>query len=247
MLDRFHASLRHWLRLLGGTTPRAHVLERPGVTGSVFPAAPERSVVNSVVFDDAAALAAAYDDFAAAYDEIGAAWTVWARPGHAEAVALLESKGHVLDAAPEAMARDLRQPPPRPTDLDDWTAAGDIAEVGPINDVAYAFGTDSFARAFRGMSPEAFRVYLASVDGRPCASTTTVDLDGNCEVTMVAVLPEARGRGLAGKLIAHALADAAERGMETSTLAATEMGRPTYERLGYRPLGPVQMWELRRA
>ena len=40
----------------------------------------------------------------------------------------------------------------------------------------------------------------------------TVDLDRNTEVQMVAVVPEARGQGLAGKLLGHALADAGERG-----------------------------------
>ena len=51
------------------------------------------------------------------------------------------------------------------------------------------------------------------------------------------MVPEARGRGIAGKLLAHALADAAERGLETSTLVATPLGRPVYERLGYREFG----------
>jgi predicted acetyltransferase len=63
----------------------------------------------------------------------------------------------------------------------------------------------------------------------------------------VAVAPEARGRGLSGKLLAHALADAAERGLETSTLVSTRLGRPVYERLGYQALGSLQMWERRRA
>jgi GNAT superfamily N-acetyltransferase len=62
---------------------------------------------------------------------------------------------------------------------------------------------------------------------------------------MVAVVPEARGRNIAGKLLGHALADAAERGLETSTLVATRLGRPVYERLGYRPFGVLQMWERR--
>jgi predicted GNAT family acetyltransferase len=62
---------------------------------------------------------------------------------------------------------------------------------------------------------------------------------------MVAVVPEARGQGLSGKLIAHALADAVERGRRTSTLVATKLGRPVYEKLGYRPLGVLEMWERR--
>jgi predicted GNAT family acetyltransferase len=62
---------------------------------------------------------------------------------------------------------------------------------------------------------------------------------------MVAVLPEARGQGLSGKLIAHALADAVDRGVTTSTLVATPLGRPVYERLGFRGLGVLEMWERR--
>jgi predicted acetyltransferase len=62
---------------------------------------------------------------------------------------------------------------------------------------------------------------------------------------MVAVVPEARGRNIAGNLLAHALADAADRGLETSTLVATRLGRPVYERLGYRSFGTLQMWERR--
>ncbi len=64
---------------------------------------------------------------------------------------------------------------------------------------------------------------------------------------MVAVVPEARGLGIAGKLLRHALADAAERGLETSTLISTRLGRPVYERLGYREAGTLQMWEKRPA
>ena len=61
----------------------------------------------------------------------------------------------------------------------------------------------------------------------------------------MATVPAARGRGLATALMAHALADARERGRTTSTLQATDLGRPVYERLGYRSLGEIQMWEKR--
>jgi ribosomal protein S18 acetylase RimI-like enzyme len=60
---------------------------------------------------------------------------------------------------------------------------------------------------------------------------------------MVAVVPEARGRGIARKLLGHALADAAERGNETATLIATPLGYPVYQRAGFEPLERVSMWE----
>ena len=75
----------------------------------------------------------------------------------------------------------------------------------------------------------------------------THDHEGDCGVYAVATVPEARGRGLTSALLAHALADARERGCTTTTLEATRMGHSVYERLGYRPLGPVAMWERRRA
>jgi predicted GNAT family acetyltransferase len=43
----------------------------------------------------------------------------------------------------------------------------------------------------------------------------------------------------------HALADARERGRTTSSLQASDAGRPIYERVGYRSLGEFEMWEKR--
>jgi ribosomal protein S18 acetylase RimI-like enzyme len=71
-----------------------------------------------------------------------------------------------------------------------------------------------------------------------------VDHEGNSEVQMVAVVPEARGSGITGKLLGHALADARERGNDTATLIATALGYPVYERAGFEPLERVSMWEL---
>lgn len=72
-----------------------------------------------------------------------------------------------------------------------------------------------------------------------------LDHGGDAEVNFVATVPEARGRGLAGSLMTLALDDARERGRVTTTLVATKLGRPVYERMGYRPLGTVEMWEHR--
>ena len=239
--------MRHWARLVGHGSPGARVVERDGVVGAVVPAAPERAVVNSVLYESADGLAAAYDDVAAAYAEIGAAWTVWVPSRDEPAQALLERAGHVLDAQPEMMAIDLRQGVERPADgaLEDWTADGDPAEVGPLNDRAYTFGTDSFSRALSRLPGEEIAVYLARREGRATGCLMIVDHERNADVEMVAVVPEARGHNLAGKLLGHALADAAERGLETSTLVATKLGRPVYERLGYRSFGTLQMWERR--
>jgi GNAT superfamily N-acetyltransferase len=238
--------MQRWLGLVARASPGAHLVERDGVVASVVPAAPERAVVNSVIYDDAGGLAAAYDEIASAYAEAGATWTVWVPSEDRRTAEFLEGAGHALDADPAVMWADLsRSERPPAGALEDWTAEGDPADVGPLNDRAYTFGTDSFTRAFQSLPTDGLRVYVARVDGGPAGCLTIVDHDRNADVEMVAVVPEARGHGIAGKLLGHALADAAERGLETSSLVATKLGRPVYERLGYRQFGALHMWERR--
>jgi len=246
VIDRVYEAISHMYRLIGQSSDGAQALERDGVLAAVVPAAPERAVVNSVVYGTADGLAAAYDEVASAYGEIGARWTVWVRPGDDEAARFLESRGHVLDAEPFAMIHNLKDLKRPPADaLMNWTAEGDLADVGPINDRAYGFGTDSFTRALGRWPGGSAHVYVARDDGRPVACLLMTDHEGNSDLELVAVLPEARGRGLSGKLLGHALADAAERGNETSTLVATKLGYPVYERAGYRALEQIPMWERR--
>jgi GNAT superfamily N-acetyltransferase len=243
--ERVQSSLGHACRLIAGASDGARLFERDGVLAAVVPVAPERSVVNAATYAHPKALHGAYDELAAAYDDIGAQWTVWVHPDDGEPAALLRERGHVLDAQPEAMARALDDPPGRPQ-LEDWTAEGSMKDVGVLNDLAYGYGNHSFRHALSGISGDEVRVYVACVHGKPAGCLMTVDDDWNTDIAWVAVEPEARGRGLSGKLLAHALADAAERGQRTSTLVSTKLGRPVYERLGFRALGRLQMWERRR-
>ena len=74
----------------------------------------------------------------------------------------------------------------------------------------------------------------------------SLDHGGDCSIWWVATVPEARGHGLAPGLMRRALADGRARGCEVSTLQATKLGRPVYERLGYRGFGTIEMWERRR-
>ena len=244
MIERVVDGLFAFCGLLGSTSEGAHTIDRDGVRAAVVPAAPERAVANSVVYRNADALEAVYDELAAAYAEIGANWTVWEWPDDDAPGRFLEGRGHVLDAQPAAMIRDLAGlERPSPDALPDWTADGDFSVVGPLNDRAYGFDTDSFTRAMSTSPGESTHVYVAHDHGEAVGCVLVTDDDGNADVESVAVLPEARGRGISGKLMQHALVDAAERGNETSTLVATALGYPVYERLGYRSLGRFAMWE----
>jgi GNAT superfamily N-acetyltransferase len=247
VLGAAYAALTHFLRVLSRGSEGARLIEREGVLAAVIPAAPERSVLNSVTYGHADGLGDGYDEIAAAYESIGAQWTVWARHGDADAATLLAERGHVLDAEPEAMGRSLANPPERP-ELDvEWTDRGSLHDLAELNDLAYGYGDGSFAKTLPGISIDDGVVYVARTGGDPVGCLLMSDHGSNSDVEWVAVAPEARGRGLSGKLLEHALADAAERGLETSTLVSTRLGRPVYERLGYQALGSLQMWERRRA
>lgn len=244
MWARMRASMAAFCRAAGGRSPLGHLYEKTGVLATVVPEAPDRSVVNAVVYEHAGALAATLDDLADVFERAGVrAWSVWVPEPDRGAAKLVEQAGYRLDASPAAMVLDL-DGFERPAGDLDWTDEGDLETLTRINDDSYSFPDRPWSKAFSHV-PEEARVYLANRDGEPASGLLTFDWEGDCAIELVATAPGARGRGLAGTLLAHALADARHRGLEASTLQATEMGRPVYERLGYRSIGAYQLWERR--
>jgi ribosomal protein S18 acetylase RimI-like enzyme len=227
----------------GSEGARAVALD--GVLAAVVPTSPERSVLNSVIYESAGALEQALDRLAVMYEKAGVrAWTVWVPDRDTAAAATLERAGHRLDALPTAMAMDLggfdRLPSP---DLE-VDPEPEPVELGRINDRAYDFDADDFARALT-RRPPGLHAYVARVDGAPAACVAALDHEDDCGIFFVATLPEARGRGLATELMTRALADGRARGCHTTSLQATKAGYPIYARLGYRDCGKLQMWERR--
>jgi GNAT superfamily N-acetyltransferase len=180
-----------------------------------------------------------------AYDKAGVrAWTVWIPASDTRSALLLERSGHRLDATPAAMALELAGFEAA-ADAVEIDVAPRFADVGAINDVAYGYDGGDFARAIAELPDDAAHLYVTRVDEKAAACAVALEHEGDCVIGMVATLPEARGRGLAAALVTRALLDARERGCETSTLQATKMGKPIYDRMGYRDLGALHMWERR--
>jgi ribosomal protein S18 acetylase RimI-like enzyme len=249
--SRHDAGMRHFYAIMARGSEGARLVEADGVQGTVVPSAPKRSYPNAVLYDDAGALEAAYPELEAAYAGAGIeAWTVWVPDGDDAAAELLAARGHVLDATPLAMGRELggHERPARRA-LERWTGEGDTRVVARLNELAYGFADpgESFAGAFATLAADDLFAYVGWADGEPVTCLMTSETGGNCDVEGVATHPGFRGRGLASELLGHALADAAERGCDTTTLVATALGRPIYDRLGYRELGTLQMWERRHA
>lgn len=75
---------------------------------------------------------------------------------------------------------------------------------------------------------------LAHLDGLPAGAASLFEVGGLAWVTNVGTLPAARGRGVGAAVTVACLRLAAERGHGAAYLAASPMGRPVYERLGFR-------------
>jgi GNAT superfamily N-acetyltransferase len=238
--------VRDEVEAFGGAAPGSRLIRREGLLASVVPASPQRSLFNSVYYDDPAALAAELDALAQAYEAEGIrAWTVWVPDHDRESARLLSGRGHSLDAEPRAMAMELVElggEPPAPAGI--VSAPIDAPACAELNDRAYGYGPDGFRAGLPGET--ALRWHGAFAGEEPVGCVGTIDVGEDCCVTGVATPPEQRGRGIAGWLLQLALGEARERGLTTASLQATRAGAPLYERLGFRDLGFIEMWELRR-
>ncbi len=82
----------------------------------------------------------------------------------------------------------------------------------------------------RVLADGAIRCWIAFADGQPIGTSVAYVSDGVVGVYLVSVVPSARRHGYGEVLTWHAtLADSAA----PSTLQASELGHPVYERMGY--------------
>ncbi len=245
-----------WLRLIRRSMPPlwallaestgGRVWEGMGVTAAIVPGSPKRSFFNSVLYEDPESMVASIGELDQVYADAGVeAWTVWVPEADTAVAQALDAAGHRLDATPRAMAmpiNGLRAPQPDP-ELQ-IREEPDYELVSNLNEVAYGFAPGDFPVMKGDLS--ALRTYLGSIDGETVACAGAFTNGSDCEIVFVAVLPEGRGRGISGRLMGRALADAAEEGLETTTLQATKLGYPVYVKLGYSDHGELQMWERRK-
>lgn len=250
--DEAHAiqvrAMRDWLRWLGAASAGARTVDREGLTASVVPVVPERSIANGVVYERGEDLIAAYDELEAAYGEAGvAAWTVWTPEFDAEVVAELARRGHAFDGEPVAMVLRLEAlTAPEPGDLD-WDTRATPDEMGALNDLAYGLEPGAGMAAAFGPAPPSLgmRRYRALRGGRPACVLATMDHGDDTGVYFVATHPEERGARLASRLLGLALSEARERGQRTASLQASAMGAGLYRRLGFHDAFRLHMYERR--
>jgi GNAT superfamily N-acetyltransferase len=207
-------------------------------------ARPERSLLNAVVYSDPRDVP--LDELAGYFAPVEA-WCVWVQPGHDELAAACAARGMPVDGTPMLMAAQLRD-----VDLAPRAVAADIvddvdwAAVGRVNDAAYGLPEEHFAPVMRRLAPDGYRLAIARRDGEALACAAVHVDSANAEVVFVATLPDARRQGLAAECMRAALRAALADGCATTTLEATEAGRPIYAAMGYQALGRYRMMESRR-
>ena len=126
--------------------------------------------------------------------------------------------------------------------IDAVDGAADVAHFARVNGEAYTvYGApaESSASHFDGphalAGPNVF-AFLARLDGVPVGATLLHLSHGVAGVYWVAVLDEARGRGVATALMRHVTNLGFDLGAENVQLQASTMGEPIYLRLGYEEL-----------
>jgi GNAT superfamily N-acetyltransferase len=132
----------------------------------------------------------------------------------------------------EAMAR------PAPPELEIrrvTNAAGidvhrEVVTAGFGSDPAVALGTACIGLLDR---PECL-TYVGHADGEPVVSGLGWRTGRTIGVYSIATIPSARRRGFGAAMTARVVADGRAAGCDVAALQASEMGRPIYERLGFR-------------
>jgi GNAT superfamily N-acetyltransferase len=224
-------------------SPGARRLSQTGLLALATPVAPERPLFNVAFALAPGSIAGAYDELERFYRDAGIeGWTVFVEPGDDVSASVLEEQGHVLDAEPRLMGAPAAEVAGG-TEPGVEVIRGVAPEViASLNDEVYGY-PGSFARAL--VSLDNHHRLVVTVDGRPVSCALAHDTGDDCHITLVATLAEHRGRGYAAGLVRTLVSDGLDRGCTTTTLGATRAGAPVYERLGYRDVGYLQMWERR--
>ena len=89
--------------------------------------------------------------------------------------------------------------------------------------------------------------WAAEVDGRAAAVACGIRIGDTGGIYAVGTLPELRRRGAGGAAVSAAMEHLAGIGVTTFALQASDIGRPVYERLGFRTEAQVTLWAIPEA
>lgn len=165
-------------------------------------------------------------------------WSIWPTMD-------LTPFGFSVGSAPCMVRERGGDPTPSPAELRVAEVQDDagMREVWPVLDEAFCDHRVPEPSWDARVLAEDYRVWVGRVDGRAVTTATAFVGYGFVGVYAVATLAEARGRGY-GEAVTWAATLC--RPDLPATLQASEMGRPVYERMGYRTVTTFTVWEADR-
>ncbi len=240
---RSYAGMVRLLEAIASGSGGIELTRHEGLVAAVSSATPDSALFNFAVYESPQSLEQHLGGLAESYAGVGVnVWAVWAPEEDANSERLLRAAGHQLGAGPRRMSIDLEQIP-EPDDELKLAKSIDWSQLCEINDAASELEQGTFESGTGARPGRGLHVCAAYHEGFLASTLATLDTDGDCLVSFIATLPEARGNGLAGSLLHRALIQARARGCSSSSLQASGSGAPVYARLGYRDLGGIGIWE----
>lgn len=158
---------------------------------------------------------------------------------HSSMVAALKAEGFQPAVRPKVAMACQGLPLAGDEDLDGIEVAQSEPALQEARELlAGVFGLPSDVFAFY-TPPSLVTTYLLRLDGTAIAAMCLCPFAGCAGIYSVAVIPSARGRGYARRLVRAALRDAAARGLDTAVLSCERSLVGLYQALGF-----AVCWEL---
>jgi GNAT superfamily N-acetyltransferase len=184
-------------------------------------------------------------EIAAGYVERGLPWMWWTTPSYTSPRledALL-AVGLRREETP-GMYTDLGDVPPAPPDVE--IVADALEDPDFVRTLIDGFGIPDFVlspmRALLGVFDDEQISFLVRRGGNPAGVASGFISGETLGVYNVTTLPGERGHGVGTAATAAVMRAGRERGCTHAILHTTTMGRPVYERLGFRVVCPTTQW-----
>ncbi|HJQ44627.1 MAG TPA: GNAT family N-acetyltransferase [Jatrophihabitantaceae bacterium] len=234
-----HATLRACWTAIAGFSPGARVLDTSGAVAALFP---PRPYLNNAIATDLSDVAGVVSELRALYDAASIpSWALWI-PSSATGFDRSADRLRAVDG----LRRDITTLVMHAEFIEDLPVDDRVRRVSFAAVERLALGDTPLPTIELG-APEdvpGLFAWALVIDGIAVAYAYTYLQDEDCGVYTVGTMLDHRRRGYARALVAHALADARERGARTASLQSTPMGERLYATLGFRSAGRYEEWTL---
>lgn len=244
LLARCHANAIESYRVFGETTPGARVEDHESLVlmdGLATDSMGNVAIVTAPPADPDQVI----NDAAAFFAPHRRPWILFALPAAAS------------NLAPAAVRQGLRDEgwfpglvlDPIPSGAPEPPASMEIRQVETLEELRTFEETASRAYEVESgpvydgwLHRPGFSFFQAYYREEPVATAALVASDGIAGIIWVGTVPEARRRGAGQAVVWKAIEAGRALGLRTSALWATPMGRPMYERMGFRPNTRYRIW-----